>query len=170
MNYFISFRIQKQFKLLLGCFILLFLNSCYSYKITNKEFRHLKKTDSKETVYILNPSLQKEYKILEYSNLFNITEDSTKTDLKIKLYPLRSYPTCGNPLMAQVFTLGQMPVSLPNNYEFQYDQIRNGKVTSEKINLGVTQRYWFWDIFTFNRNFEKKAGKVLLGESKFKQK
>ncbi|WP_289661838.1 hypothetical protein [Flavobacterium panacagri] len=141
--------------------IILLFNSCYSYKVYPKEYRKIQNKESKETVYILNDSLKQEFKILKKSNLFTFTTDSTQTDLKIKLYPIKQYPSCGNPLIAQVITLGQLPVYLPNNYEYQFDRVKKGKITSQTFSLQVTQRYWFWDLFTFNKNFERKAGQVL---------
>ncbi|WP_143102049.1 hypothetical protein [Flavobacterium phragmitis] len=98
---------------------------------------------------------------MKKSNLFTFTTDSTQADLKIQLYPIKQYPSCGNPLVAQFITLGQLPVYLPNNYEYQFDRVKKGEITSQTFNLQITQRYWFWDLFTFNKNFVKKAGQVL---------
>ena len=160
---------NKPFTVVLCLLSALLLTSCYSYKIYPKEYRNVKNITEKETVYVLNDTLKKELKILEKSDLFTFTKDSTKTNLKIKLYPIRQYPACGNPIIAQVLTLGQLPVNLPNQYEYQFDRIEKGKITPQKFNLGITQRYWFWDAFTFSKNFEKKAGKVLLAQYQDKQ-
>lgn len=160
----LRFVSTKTILFLLSVFSLLVLNSCYSYKIYPKEYRNIKNIAEKQTVYVINDSLKKEFKILEKSTLFTITKDSTKTDLKIKLYPIKQFPGCGNPIIAQVFTLGQLPVNIPNSYEYQFDLIQKGKIASQSFHLNLTQRYWFWDIFTFSKNFEKKAGKVLLAK------
>ncbi|GAA6768081.1 hypothetical protein AAFH68_40330 [Flavobacterium sp. CGRL1] len=165
-----KFSMPNKSVIILLCLVsLLLLNSCYSYKIYPKEYRNARNTHVRETVYVVNDTLKKEFKILEKSNLFTFTKDSTQTNIKIKLYPIKQYPGCGNPLIAQVITLGQLPVYLPNQYEYQFDRIEKGKTNPQKFNLGITQRYWFWDMFTFSKNFEKKAGQLLLVKYQDKQ-
>ncbi len=158
----IRFTLRKAILILSSLFSLLALNSCYSYKVYPKENRNIKNTKQRETVYVINDSLEKELKILEKSTLFTITKDSTQTDIKIKLYPIKQYPGCGNPLIGHIITLGQIPVYLPNQYEYRFDRIQKGKIESENLNISLTKRYWFWDMFTFSKNFEKKAGQALL--------
>ncbi|WP_272149850.1 hypothetical protein [Tenacibaculum aiptasiae] len=154
---------KKTYLIILGLLAIL-CNSCYSYKIYPKEYRKLKNNNPKPSVYIDNDTLKKELKILTSSNLFNIISDSTKADLKIKLYPLKKSFVCGQPLTVSMLTIGQLPVYLPDRYYYQFDEIENGKVTKRKFDLKITQRIWFWDLFAFNKKFEKKAGKAVLGE------
>ncbi|WP_131494651.1 hypothetical protein [Flavobacterium aquatile] len=151
--------------LLIFMFLLAALcSSCYCYKIYPKEYRKLENKNPKRSAYIVDKSLKKELKILSKSELFVIVEDSTKADLKIKLYPLEKSFACGQPLMVSMLTIGQLPVILPDRYSYHFDEIENGKITERKMELRIAQRIWFWDMFSFSKRFEKKAGKAVLGE------
>ncbi|MCA1764313.1 MAG: hypothetical protein LC664_15170 [Flavobacteriales bacterium] len=63
-----------------------------------------------------------------------------------------------------MLTVGQLPVILPDRYLYKFEEIENGIVTEHKLELKIAQRIWFWDMFAFNKKFEKKAGKAVLGE------
>ncbi|WP_411893698.1 hypothetical protein [Winogradskyella sp. A2] len=138
--------------------------SCYTYKIYPKEYRKLENNNPKLTAYIVKDSLKKEHKIMMSSDLFEIISDSSQADLKIKLYPLQQNFVCGQPLTISILTIGQLPVTLPDRYLYRFDEIKNDTVTERKLELKLAQRVWFWDIFSFNKKFEEKAGKAVLGE------
>ena len=138
--------------------------SCYTYKIYPKEFRKLENNRAKRTVYILNDADTRTGRILKASELFEIVTDSTMADLKIKLHPIQQSYVCGQPLTLSMITFGQFPVYLPDRYFFRFDEIEDGVVTEHRLELKIAKRYWFWDMLAFNKNFEKKAGKALLGE------
>ena len=145
-------------------FIVTFLNSgCYTYKVFPKEYRKLENGTDKKNAYLINDSLKKEAEILKYSDIFNITTDSTKADLKIKLYPIERNWVCGQPLTLSMITIGQMPVYLPDLYFFKFDEIQKDIIVENKMQLKLAKRVWFWDMFGFNKRFEEKAGKALLG-------
>jgi hypothetical protein len=139
-------------------------SSCYSYKIFPKEFRELENHNQKPIVYILNDSLKKEYAILKSSELFEIISDSTKAHIKIKLHPIERAFVCGQPIVVSMMTIGQLPVYLPDRYFYRFDEIENGKTLERKLELKITKRIWFWDMFAFNKKFEEKAGKAVLGQ------
>jgi hypothetical protein len=139
-------------------------SSCYCYKVYPKEYRKLQNTSPKRTVYIADQSLQKEMKILADSQLFTFIKDSTKADLKIRLYPLEKAIACGQPMIISMLTLGQLPVIFPDKYYYRFDEIEKDKITTRKLELKIAQRVWFWDVFSFNKRFERKAGKAVLGE------
>ena len=63
-----------------------------------------------------------------------------------------------------MLTVGQLPVYLKDRYTYRFDEKENGKVTERRLELRIAQRVWFWDLFTFGKNFEKKSGKAVLGE------
>ena len=63
-----------------------------------------------------------------------------------------------------MITLGQFPVHLPDRYFYSFDEIEEGQITERKLELKIAQRVWFWDMFSFNKKFEEKAGKAVLGE------
>ena len=156
---------KKTHLIILGLLTTLF-SSCYSYKIYPKEYRKLENDNPKRSAYVENDTLKKELKILVSSELFKITSDSTKADLKVKLYPMERSFVCGQPITVSMMTIGQLPVYLPDRYLYRFDEIENGKVTERKLELKITQRVWFWDLFAFNKQFEEKAGKAVLGEYK----
>lgn len=157
---------RKVILLIFGLLICQFFGSCYSYKVYPKEYRKLENTAVQKTAFVINESdsIKKELKILKSSDLFVITNDSTKADVKIKLYPIRKSWVCGQGMIVSMLTLGQLPVHFPDRYYYQFDEIEGKFVVKRKIELRIAQRVWFWDMFTFGRNFEKKAGKSLLGE------
>lgn len=89
---------MKKIHLLVLVFLVTLCSSCYSYKVFPKEYRKLENNKPKRSAYIENDTLKKELKILAYSELFEIVADSTKADLKIKLYPLKKSLVCGQSL------------------------------------------------------------------------
>lgn len=160
---------KKTHLIILGLLIIL-CNSCYSYKIYPKEYRKLENDNPKKTAYIIIDTLKKERKILISSELFEIVTDSLNADLNIKLYPLEKSFVCGQPLTISMLTFGQFPVILPDRYLYKFEEIENGNITNRKLELKIAQRVWFWDMFAFNKKFEKKAGKALLGEYQLSNK
>jgi len=141
-----------------------FCSSCYSYKIYPKEYRKIENDNHKRNAYIINDTLKKELNILKSSELFEITTDSNLADLKIKLYSIEQSYVCGQPITISMLTIGQLPVILPDRYLYKFDELDNGKITERKLDLKIAQRVWFWDMFAFNKKFEEKAGKAVLGE------
>jgi hypothetical protein len=139
--------------------------SCYSYRIP-KEYRKLENHNSKRSAYVTNKSLKKEFRILANSQLFTIVDDSVNADLKIRLYPIKRHTGCGQAGVISMLTIGQMPVVYQDFYSYHFDEIEKEKITERKLGFGITQRVWFWDMFSFNKRFEEKAGKVVLGTYK----
>jgi hypothetical protein len=139
------------------------MTSCYSYKVFPKEYRNFEYSGDKRVAFVTNPELKKENRILQQSGIFVLTSDSlTQNCLQIKLHRLDRNFVCGQPILASAFTLGQLPVYFPDRYYYQFDVIDKGETTLKKFDLLVATRYWFWDLFLFDKNFPKKAGKALL--------
>lgn len=143
----------------------LLLSSCYSYRVQPKEFRKLENTRLEQKAYIVNSDLEKEVEILKASELFKIVEDSLNADLNIKLYPIKKYRLGGDGTICSItmFTLMQLPCYNFSYYKFKFDEINKNSVKENDIELHIYKRIWFWDFFSFNKRFEKKAGKALLG-------
>ncbi|HWJ92001.1 MAG TPA: hypothetical protein VNR87_12865 [Flavisolibacter sp.] len=150
-------------KLLLYTALVAALSSCYAYKIYPKEDRDFEYYGEKRTAFIVNPELKKEYAVLERSGIFHLSNDSSSSNVvKIRLHKLNRNFLCGQPIVASLMTFGQLPVYFPDLYFFSFEEF-DGTVTQErKFELKIAQRYWFWDLFTFEKNFKKKAGKALL--------
>ncbi|WP_166962233.1 hypothetical protein [Yeosuana marina] len=143
---------------------LLLLSSCYSYRIFPKEFRKTKTNlDTKPKAFVINKELEREYKILQESNIYDIVEDSIN-QLKVKLYPFEQIRKVdGQPIIITFLTLGQVPVNFYDAYSFKFDEIIKNETIENKFELQIAQRVWLWDIFKFNKDFEGKAGKALRG-------
>ena len=147
----------------LAIIILLLFSSCYAYKIYPKEARKFTYGGSRKEAFVVNPKLSKEYTILKRSGIFKIVEDGNDTTvIWIKLYPVARTFVCSEPILASAVTLGQWPVTLPDQYQFEFDEIHRGVIVHKRFDLKVATRYWFWDMFTFDKNFKKKAGQTLL--------
>jgi hypothetical protein len=111
----------------------------------------------------MNPELTKEYAILKQSGIFRIINDTLNDNvIKVKLEPLSRRFVCGNPIIGSVFTLGQLPVYLPDTYTYRFQEICSHDTISRNYNLQLAQRFWFWDMFSFKKNFNGKAGQALL--------
>lgn len=154
---------------------IILLNSCYSYRLFPKEFRKIENKEVPLKAYIINNTFKEELVILKSSTLFKIVEDSIESDLKIKLYALEkngfndsdSYTifgwNAGGDLGLGLITLGQLPVLFDERYRFKFDEIKQDTIIENNFELKITQRFWFWDMFDFNKRFDEKAGKALLG-------
>ena len=157
------------FKILSCIAIMSLFSSCYTYKVFPKEYRKLVNNEPKQIAFITNPadSLKKEISILQSSNLFIFSKDSTTAEIKIKVYPIKeSKWSCGQGTILSMITIGQLPISFRDIYMFRFDEIKNNVTVKRKYDLQLAQRIWFWDMFVFNKHFNKKAGQALLGEYK----
>jgi len=152
--------------LLLTITISAVLSSCYAYQIFPKEARKFVSEENKNKAYVLNPELSNEFQILKKSGLYTIVEDSSNDSVrKIKLYPIKKTGgvLCGDPIIGFAFTLGQVPMVFPATYQYQFDDFSKSDTLHKQQELSVATRYWFWNIFVFNKNknFNKKAGQAL---------
>ena len=137
-----------------------FISGCYSYRIYPKLLRDFKAPAPTTTVYIENPELKREYAILQNSGIYNITNDSTCAS-RIRLHKIKQRFACGNAVPAWLIFLGQLPMHLPDLNQYSFEEIKNGDTTTIDTRLSVVKRYWFWDIFSRKKNFNKEAGKAL---------
>ena len=156
-------------KILFCIAIMSLFSSCYTYKVFPKEYRKLVNNEPKKVAFISNPtdSLKKEISILQSSDLFIFSKDSTAAEIKIKVYPIKEgRRSCGQGTILTMITIGQVPIRFSDIYTFSFDEIKKDVSVKRKYDLKVSQRIWFWDMFVFNKNFNKKAGKALLGEYK----
>ena len=140
-------------------------SSCYTYKIFPKEYRDFRYTGEKGKAFILNPKLIKEYNILKESGIYIFTNDSSAdSTIKIKLLPIHNRIVCGEGILASWITLGQVPVLFPDRYQYAFNIIQKTDTIQMKFELQIATRIWFWDIFSFNKKFDRKAGQALMCE------
>ena len=141
------------------------LSSCYSYKIFPKEHRNFTYAGEKKEAFILNPELSKEFQILKKAGIFKIVTDTLNNSVvKIKLHPLQKHLACGQPAIVSLFTFGQLPVILPDRYQYACDEVQSTDTIQRSFELKIATRFWFWDMFAVKKNFTEKAGQTLLAE------
>ena len=137
--------------------------SCYSYKIFPKGDREFVYNGEKKKAFVVNPQLSKEFHILKKAGIFQFTSDSLdESTVRIKLSSMKRNFACGEPIIASVLTLGQLPVLFPDRYDYSFEEIGKSDTIRKNFELHVATRFWFWDMFVFNKNFDRKAGKALL--------
>ncbi len=148
---------------LVTTYLAILLSSCYSYKIFPKGYRNFTYTGEKKEAFVLNPELKKECQIFKRAAIYNIVTDTlNKCVVKIKLYPLQRDFVCGQPIIASFITLGQLPVLLPDKYQYKFDEVHLNDTIQKRYELKIATRFWFWDMFAVKKNFNQKAGQTLL--------
>lgn len=134
-----------------------------AYSVTSKEYRKAKADFPKQKVFVANKELTKEYKILKHSNIYEVVEDSTNA-AKLTLHPMKIYtPSCGNPIIGSVITVGLLPSVFPYDVSYSYDIAENNTTKNNQYNLQVYQSFWLFNIFRIGKTFSKQSGKALLG-------
>ena len=133
---------NKNIKILL-IFSVLFLIGCFpSYSVLPKEYKSVKQIQKREKAFVINKDLKSEFKILENSKIYEIVDDSTKSDLKIRLNPIKDVTSwrCGNMMSGSMITLGLLPYFENQKYVFNYDEIEN------RIDFRDTNFYELYDL------------------------
>ncbi|MCJ7932337.1 MAG: hypothetical protein MUW56_01550 [Chryseobacterium sp.] len=134
-----------------------------SYTAYPKEYNGAKADFSKQKAFVVNKDLKKEYDILKHSGIYEIVEDSTNA-AKITLHPmLTRTPSCGNPMIGSMITLGLLPSGFPYTIAYSYDAAENRTTKNYQYKLQVYQSLWLFNIFRLGRTFSKQSGKALLG-------
>ncbi|OYU82019.1 MAG: hypothetical protein CFE23_01590 [Flavobacterium sp. BFFFF1] len=141
--------------------------SCNSWQVMPREYRHVKIKSEREKAYVVNKdSLKKQYKILRKSEIFELTDDAT-TPLKITLAQPsigRLGPSCGTGAVTALFvTLGQLPIHMEDGEVFSFEENRDGKITTREFRIELRQTMWFWNMFLFDQNRNKKLARGLRG-------
>lgn len=149
-------------RLALPIILISLLSSCYTYKVYPKAYRSLDMPSHPIKVYVENPSLKKEYKILRTSGLFEFT-DLNNANITIHLDSLERFYVCGQPLIVSAMTLGQLPIHMPDRYIFRFEERKGNQVIEHTLELQVAKRIWYWDLFNPDKSFDSKAGTALLG-------
>ena len=155
---------NKNIKILL-IFSVLFLIGCFpSYSVLPKEYKSVKQIQKREKAFVINKDLKSEFKILENSKIYEIVDDSTKSDLKIRLNPIKDVTSwrCGNMMSGSMITLGLLPSFDYQKYIFNYDKIKNNEIINKSDTIEIRQSLWLFN-FLYPKSFKKQAGKALLG-------
>ena len=155
---------NKNIKILL-IFSVLFLIGCFpSYSVLPKEYKSVKQIQKREKAFVINKDLKSEFKILENSKIYEIVDDSTKSDLKIRLNPIKDVTSwrCGNMMSGSMITLGLLPSFDYQKYIFNYDKIKNNEIINKSDTIEIRQSLLLFN-FLYPKSFKKQAGKGLLG-------
>lgn len=155
---------MKNIKILL-IFSGLFLIGCFpSYSVLPKEYKDVKPLRVKEKAFVINKDLKSEFKILENSKIYEIVDDSTKSDLKIRLNPIKDVTgwRCGNMMSGSMITLGLLPSFDYQKYIFNYDKIKNNEIINKSDTIEIRRSLWLFN-FLYPKSFKKQSGKALLG-------
>lgn len=155
---------NKNIKILL-IFSVLFLIGCFpSYSVLPKEYKSVKQLQKREKAFVINKDLKSEFKILENSKIYEIVDDSTKSDLKIRLNPIKDVTSwrCGNMMSGSMITLGLLPSFDYQKYIFNYDKIKKNEIINKSDTIEIRQSLWLFN-FLYPKSFKKQAEKGLLG-------
>lgn len=141
-----------------------FLTGCTSYVVFPKHIRGMTVPENPPEAYIINPELEREYKILEISGLFSIS-DNRSVEISITLEPMKTdiWP-CGNPRLYSAMLLGIIPAYLPDKYYYNFIEERPDTVIHHQFELKVAERFSLWDIFLINPGKDRRLGEALRGE------
>ena len=111
-------------------------------------------------VYVSNPELKNEYRILQRSEIYQLT-NSPVGNRRLTLEPLGHGGGCGNPIILSIYTLGIIPSSpVGGRFSFQYEIESNGTVEHRAHYLAVYERFSLWERF-IPHNDNKVLGKAL---------
>jgi hypothetical protein len=147
--------VHKVFKVLLGSSIL-FLSSCFSYhshldKSTKAGFEKL----AKPAAFLQNrTAFPKAYEVIRRSGLYALTQD-TAAPVQIRLlgfYKPSPFRCMTGPATVMLFSLGQLPVRIPEEYRLEFEEIRTDTTRCVAYQLQVYQRLWFWDLLSLRKS------------------
>jgi hypothetical protein len=143
-------------------FLLVFIfSSCYTYRIYPKEDRSFRPPTLSKKARLINPELKKEAEIIRLSGIFDFSDSLPDNSVGVFLKPMEKRFVCANGAIPYLFTVGQLPALLPDNYDFRFEEINGIDTIRYHYNLQVATHYWFWDIFVFNKRFDEKAARTL---------
>lgn len=112
------------------------------------------------TAYVENPQLQHEFKILNYSGLYQLV-DQPNAETHIVLRPMQIMPGCGNPVAVSALTLGLIPASIPQTYFFTFDTMQHGKKQTHTYTLAMLYTYSFYESLYLFYNEDREMGNAL---------
>lgn len=110
-------------------------------------------------VYVTNPELTNELQILKASKIYKITDDCNASK-RLTLFPVGRRPSCGNGLIGLIFTLGIIPVSLPDTAFFRYDLETDGQTRKLEHVLPLYERFSIWE-WAFKWNDRRAYARAL---------
>lgn len=113
--------------------------------------------------YITNPELRHEARIIKESQLYRLSANPAAPE-RITLQPLLHHGGCGNGLIALMFTLGIVPVSLPDVYTLNYilQDASGTHQLSYVLNLEYTVS--LWENFYIFTNDDEELGHALRAQ------
>ena len=117
---------------------------CATNFYLESEARPIAKPSPGTTVFVTNPSLSEEYRILKRSGIVGLTDDPQCPN-KVTLHDFQQRTQCGTPYLISFATLGVVPISLPQIEDYRYTlQTLNG-TQIVRFHLPVYFRYSIWE-------------------------
>lgn len=115
-------------------------------------------------VYVENPELKREYEILKFSKIFELSPDSS-IENKVILNELHPMLFCGNPLVLTTITLGLIPGSVPDDYLYSF-KLKGGDTEVEySYTLRVISKYSIYESLKFWRPTDDEILAQALNQS-----
>lgn len=112
-----------------------------------------------QPVYVVNPELKRELRILQTSGIFQLSNEPTSVRT-LTLKPIRRYGFCANPLMLSGLTLGVLPGAVPGNFCFEYELKSGDLIERRSHRLPVYVRYSVWERLS-QRDTDQVLGEAL---------
>ncbi len=143
---------------------IILLSSCFNYKVFAVKDRIASDPAAVlKKAFIVNRDQSREAEILLHANMYQITQDSLdQQTIRLCLSPLTvKHRDDGPGIIISVLTLGQVPVLYRDVYSFSFTETKSGSSESKTFDLHVGKQYWFWNVFVFKKQFNRKAGLAL---------
>ena len=116
-------------------------------------------------VFVANPELKKELKVLRHSRLYRLTDDPS-VDVHIRLEPIRlRHMGCSMGMLPATYTLGILPGGRPVTYEFSYVAMSGGSETLHAYELYGVYLCCIWELPFKPFKRENRALGVMLRRS-----
>lgn len=133
--------------------VILFLSGCTSNMYVADKKLSMTLPVEKTIVYVTNQDIGEPYDILVRSGIYKITNLSSNPN-KLTLEPIEDGVMCGMPLFSSMFSLGIIPVRLPNIDTFRYViETPGSKIKySHRLNVYTRVSLWEWLFKPFSKS------------------
>lgn len=114
--------------------------------------------------FVLNAEeFRKEYKILQYSDKYELIEDSlaARVTIELKAMEIQPYGCITPQITVSLGTLGFFPVKYEEWYLFEYNEIRGEIVKNYQQGIQIEKVVSWFHLFSLKKNRKKVIGKSM---------